>query len=171
MRAALIATTLALAACGQQAPPGADTAPAADTAPPQVQAAATAAVNNCPATASTQWSAGGDTFTIDAAAAGENCASATVTIAIHDAHGASIQAASYEASTMTPLSGAESVDDMSRMLREWITPAGASMDSTGDLAAWAAGAPTPSDAGVAYTPASGVTRAAYEALRRADAPM
>jgi hypothetical protein len=60
---------------------------------------------------------------------------------------------------------------MNRMLSEWITPAGASMDSAGDLVDWHEGAPAPSDEGASFTPATRITRDIYERLRAADAPM
>lgn len=157
---------LTLAACSP---------PAADTSPPPSSSAVpvtTAAVNGCPAQASSTWNARATAaFTITAAANGPSCAEAQATITIADANGAVVHTATLAPSGTQALAGAESVPDMERMLREWITPAGASMDSTGDLAAWAAGAPEPSDAQVPFHPAAGVTRSIYEALRAADAPM
>ena len=60
---------------------------------------------------------------------------------------------------------------MGRRLAEWITPAGASMDSTGDLPAWQAGAAGPESDVAPFTPGAGATREIYEALRATDAPM
>ncbi|MFT3729209.1 MAG: hypothetical protein QM759_15410 [Terricaulis sp.] len=167
MRSLGFVTALALVACSQPAP-GAPAAPPPQAATAPVQ---TAATNLCPATASTPWSAGAATFTITAAAAGPFCANSAVTITIADAARTVVHTQTYVASSMTPLADATSVDDMSRMLREWITPAGASKDSTGDLAPWAADAPTPIDAEVPFTPTPGIGRAEYTALRAADAPM
>ena len=170
MRTLMMVVAVALvAACGQ-APGNAATGPAPTAE--QAQASAPAApANNCPATASSQWSAGSAVFTIEAASSGANCAEATASITIRDAAGAVVHTGSYPAGELIQLTGAESTDDMQRRLREWITPAGASMDSTGDLAEWVAGAPQPSYAEVPFQPSEGVTRPIYEALRAADAPM
>lgn len=172
MRTILMAAALlTLAACS---PPAANTSQTASMSAADAEPAATEAiaVNGCPAQASSTWSAGAvATFTITASASGAGCADAQATISIADAGGVVVHTATLAASATQALAGAESVPDMERMLREWITPAGASRDSTGDLAPWPAGAPEPSDAEVPFHPAAGVTRSIYEALRAADAPM
>lgn len=169
MRIVAIAMALAVAACGQ---PTSATSSAAVTPAAQPRAiSAPAAANNCPATATSSWSAGGVAFNIEATAAGATCADATAIITIRDANGAVIHTATYASSGVPPLAEAESLADMQRRLGEWITPAGAAMDSTGDLAAWAADAPRPIDADVPFLPSEGVTRPIYEALRAADGPM
>jgi len=166
MRLTIIAAMLALSACGQQATP-----PKAPPPPAQTQASTTAPANNCAVTVTTQWSTGAAAFTIEATTSGPSCAEATAAIAIRDAQGATIHTASYDAAEITPLSGCDTVSDMQRCLSEWITPAGASMDSTGDLTPWAVGAGEPVNAEVPFHPSEGVNREIYEALRTADAPM
>lgn len=167
MRSAIIAASLALAACSPSAP----STPAASAPPVAEQASAPQAPNNCPASASFPWSAGSAAFTIEASTTGESCASAQATITIRDGSGGVVHTEIVPVTQTQALAGAESVADMERMLREWITPAGASKDSTGDLAVWAAGAPEPIDAEVPFHPQAGITRDTYETLRRADAPM
>ena len=171
MRAVLIAA-LALAACSQAAPPPAtSTTPPLGTSLPGPPQAAAAAVNNCPASATSHWDGGGAKFDIEETATGTECANATLDIVIRNASGGEAHTGSYPASSMQSFAGPESVADMNRMLSEWITPAGAAMDSTGDLAPWAAGAAAPSNENMPFTPAAGMTRELYESMRTADLPM
>jgi hypothetical protein len=90
---------------------------------------------------------------------------------IRDSHGALEQSFSLGAVDTQVLSGAESAQDMQRRLGEWITPAGAAADSTGDLPAWETGAEAPASDGGPFAPTLGMGRAEYEALRAEDAPM
>jgi len=69
------------------------------------------------------------------------------------------------------LAGAESVEDMQRRLNEWITPAGAARDSTGDLPVWEANATQPMSGEFPFYVEEGVNRERYETLRAQDAPM
>lgn len=154
MRAALVAMAGLLAACS---PP----AEVADVEP-----------NNCAAQASSIWSAGEDqTFLIEATSSGESCADAQATLTIRDPAGAIVHVAVVDVADTQVLAGADTVADMGRRLGEWITPAGASMDSVGDLAAWQPGAAEPSFAEVPFHPAPNVTREIYEALRAGDGAM
>lgn len=164
MRTVLMVTTIwALCAC---TPAPSNTAPPAATA--AAAPAAAEAANGCPARATSTWNGGGaDTYSIEASAQGATCAEAQATLIIRDAHGALEQSFSLGAADTLVLAGAESVQDMQRRLTEWITPAGASADSTGDLPEWAAGAEGPSP----FTPTLGMGRAEYQALRAQDAPM
>lgn len=156
MRMMLLAIVGVLAACS---PPAVET--------PEVEAA-----NNCPARAASIWDGAPDVvFGIDASVEGVTCTDANATITIRDANGAVAYTETVPVAMTQALAGAESVDDMGRRLAEWITPAGASMDSVGDLAAWAPGAAEPVDAEVPFHPEARVTREVYEALRAGDAPM
>ncbi|MEQ1492053.1 MAG: hypothetical protein ABL932_16035 [Terricaulis sp.] len=144
---------------------------AACTPPAQEAHNSAAVVNNCPASATTLWSAGGgQTFSIEAHTEGPSCIEARATITIGNESGV-VLTETYDAANIQALAGAGSADDMGRRLAEWITPAGASMDSVGDLEAWEAGAPEPSYAEVPFHPAPRVTREIYEALRAGNAPM
>jgi hypothetical protein len=155
MRAALIASLAVLAACTQEA------------APPAGETQTAEAVNNCPAQASAAW----DAFTIEAVATGADCAQAQATLTIRNANGGVAYTQTYPTSQVMVLVGAESPADMERMLREWVSPPGAAKDSTGDLPVWEANAEQPVSGEFPFYPEEGVDRAAYEALRRGDAPM
>lgn len=165
MRAMLAAIFVSvLAAC---APPAPEHSEQATTAPEGAVAA-----NGCAAQVSSMWAASAQqSFFVEAVTTGEICAESWATITIRDESGAVAHVSNYAVSSIRTLAGAESIEDMQRRLGEWITPAGASMDSTGDLAAWAEGAAAPSFADVPFQPAQGVTRAQYETLRAADEPM
>jgi len=165
----MVATALALCAC-TPAPSSTSAAPSAATTVASTTPAPEA--NGCPARATSTWDpGGGNTYSIEASSAGANCAEARATMVIRDAHGALEQSFSLGAADTQVLGGAESVQDMQRRLGEWITPAGASADSTGDLPAWETGAQTPASGGVPFTPTLGMGRAEYQALRAQDAPM
>lgn len=152
MRSAIIAfSALALAACNQQA-----SAPSAE-AP---------AENGCPATASGTW----ESLQVEARSQGADCASAEATITIRSGE-ATLWTETYPVSQVMVLAGPESIEDMQRRLNEWITPAGAARNSTGDLPEWAAGEQNPMSGEFPFYTEEGVDRAAYEALRRRDAPM
>lgn len=155
MRIVLIAALAVLAACTQEAagPPG--------------EAQTAEAANNCPAQASASW----DAFTIEAVARGGHCAQAQATLTIRNANGDLAYAETYEVAQVMVLAGAESPADIERMLREWVSPPGAAKDSTGDLPVWEAGAEQPMSGEFPFYPEEGMDRAAYEALRRSDAPM
>jgi len=84
---------------------------------------------------------------------------------------ATLYTETFEAGHVMVLAGAQSVDDMRRRLNEWINPPGAARDSTGDLAEWAANAEAPMQGEFPFYPEDALTRAAYAALRAADAPM
>lgn len=160
MRAILALMALALTACS---PPA--SAPEA-ALEPEVEAA-----NNCPASASSQWQSGAHIIAIEAAAGGESCAVAHATLTFRDAEGATLYEETFEAQHVMVLAGAESVDDMRRLLGEWISPPGAARDSTGDLAEWPANAEAPMQGEFPFYPEDDMTRAAYSTLRAADAPM
>jgi hypothetical protein len=165
MRLMLIAAVLALTACNPSPNGGAEPAPA------EAQTAQADGTNNCPATASAPWNAGGQTITIDASAVGVDCANAQATILFRTAAGAELYVETFEVSQVMVLAGAESRADMERMLREWIMPPGAAADSTGDLPEWPTNATLPGDSEFPFHPEQGVDRAAYAALRTADQPM
>ena len=157
MRAMLAAILMSvLAAC---------TPPATEQTEQATAPEGAVAANGCAAQVSAMWAASAQrSFIVEAVTTGETCADSWATITIRDESGAVTHVSNYAASSIRTLSGAESIEDMQRRLGEWITPAGASMDSTGDLAAWAEGA-------APFQPAQGITRAQYETLRAADAPM
>lgn len=159
MRIFLIAGMLALAACTQETAES----PATEAA----QTAEAAGPNNCPAQASHDW--GG--YAVTAIANGADCAQAQAVLTITTPGGDVGFTHTYPVAQVMVLRGAESPADMERMLREWIVPPGAAKDSTGDLPVWAANAEQPVSGEFPFYPEEGVDRAAYEALRRSDAPM
>ncbi|GAM98032.1 hypothetical protein U91I_01662 [alpha proteobacterium U9-1i] len=163
MRLFLVGAALALAACNPSAQPGAEA--------PVAEVANVSGPNNCPATASTQWRAGGQTITIDASAQGADCASAQASLVFRGANGAELYAETFEVSQVMVLAAPDSVDDLQRRLNEWISPPGAARDSTDDLPVWEANAQSPVSGEFPFYPEEGLDRAAYTALRAADAPM
>ncbi len=163
MRALIVSSLVALGACGP--------APADPQAPTQ-QAAAPEAENLCPASAATVWTGeGGATFALEAAARGGDCARATATLTVRGPSGDVVLRETFPAAQVMTLAGAESVTDMERRLAEWISPPGATFDSTGDLPTWAQGAVQPINEEFPFYPEEGFGRAAYEALRARDAAM
>jgi predicted small secreted protein len=163
MRVLLMAAALTLAACnpstgGDAQAPGAATTEA-DGA------------NGCAATESAPWNAGSETLTVEAVSAGADCANAEATITLRRAEGAAMYSQTLPASQIMTLAGAESAADMQRRLQEWVSPPGAAMDSTGDLPEWTANAANPGESESVFHPYGGMDRAAYAALRAADAPM
>jgi hypothetical protein len=157
MRAFIIAGVLALAAC--------DPAPQSEApAPQQTVAEASGA---CGTSASSTWSG----LNIEAVSAGDDCGHANATITIRDASGASLHSAAYPTDQVMVLAGAGSVDELQRMLSEWITPAGAMKDSTADLPDWLQGQDQPADGEFPFFVEEGMDRASYNALRQRDAPL
>jgi hypothetical protein len=159
MRGLLIMGLLLAAACTPDAPQAASV---------QKEEAEDSDANNCPASATSTWQG----FAIEAASSGLSCAQAHATLTIRNVDGSVGYSETMETQHILTLAGAESAADMERRLREWITPPGAAMDSAGDLPPWKAGAEHPGGGeDSAFYPERGRDRAAYEALRRADAPM
>jgi hypothetical protein len=156
MRIFVFVTALALAGC-QPAP---DAIVQAET------------VNACPASATSNWTAAaGVVFSVEAAVVGADCTGATATFSVRDASGAAVLTEAYPVNEVMTLAGAESVADMERRLGEWIIPAGAMADSTGDLPEWRQGEARPMSGEFPFYPDEGVDRTAYEALRARDATM
>lgn len=148
------ASVLALVACGQQA------------AEQKAAEAPVVAENGCPATASGTW----QSLQVEAAANGATCADAQVTLTIRNGE-QTLWTDVHIASQVMVLAGAESVEDLQRRLNEWVSPPGASRNSTGDLPVWVANAPQPISGEFPFYPEEGVTRATYESIRGRDAPM
>lgn len=151
MRTILFVTAaLSLAACeGAQSPAAEDTA-----------------ANGCAATASSSW----QSLQVEASASGADCEQAEARITITNG-GQQVWSETYPAAQVMVLAGAADTEDMQRRLTEWIAPAGAASDSTGDLPAWPANAETPMSGEFPFYAEEGIERAAYEALRSRDAPM
>ena len=157
MRAFAVIGVLALTACG----PGAEQ-------PGQTRETA----NGCPAAAASSWTADdGAVFTIEASAIGADCAQANAAFSIQNAAGETVWSEAYPVSEVMTLAGAESVEDMQRRLGEWINPAGAGPDSTGDLPEWAQGEDTPMSGEFPFYVEDGLSRSAFEALRARDVAM
>lgn len=159
MRLFVIGAALVLAACN----------PSAEA--PVAEVAEASGPNNCPATATTQWHAGDQAITIDASVQGVDCASAQASLVFRGANGAELYAETFEVSQVMVLAAPESVDDLQRRLNEWISPPGAAPNSTDDLPVWEANAQTPVSGEFPFYPEEGMDRAAYTALRAAEAPM
>lgn len=160
MRVLLTAlSALTLTACNQSAGK-------ADQPDPAIQDEQAAAENNCPATARSTW----ERLQIDASATGADCATAQATLTISNG-ATTLWSETYPAEHVMVLAGAASTEDMQRMLNEWVNPAGASLDSTGDLPEWPANADSPMSGEFPFYVEEGVQRAAYEGARRRDAPM
>lgn len=157
MRSALIVALMLAAACAQEAQMPAEEALTAEATGP----------NNCPAQASNDWGS----YAITAVASGADCASAQAVLTIRTPAGDVGYTETYPVSQVMVLAGAESPADLERMLNEWVNPPGAAADSTGDLPVWTANAEYPVSGEFPFYPAEGTDRAAYEAIRRGDAPM
>lgn len=181
MRAFVILAALTVAACSPPAQQSADPptgqstgAAGANTNAGQSagQAADAAAPANCNATAPSTWAAGSETITVEASSTGADCAGAEASITLRraDGGGGAMYAQTFPANQIRTLAGAESVADMERRLQEWVSP-NAALNSTGDLPEWAANAATPGEGASPFNPYGGMDRAAYAALRAADAPM
>lgn len=163
MRTIAFVAALAVASCTPPAEKNADQ--------PAGQSIDAAGPNNCVATASAPWAAGGETLTVDASSTGADCASAEARITFRRADGGTMYEQAFPASQIMTLAGADSVADMQRRLNEWVSPPGAAPDSTGDLPEWAADAENPGGSEFPFRPYGGMDRAAYAALRARDAPM
>jgi|CXWL01.1.fsa_nt_gi hypothetical protein len=157
MRAFTVMGVLALAACD----------PSAEQ-PGQTREAA----NGCPAAAASSWTADdGVVFIIGASAIGADCAQANAALSIQNAAGETVLNEAYPVDEVMTLAGAESVEDMQRRLAEWINPAGAGPDSTGDLPEWVQGEDNPMSGEFPFYVEAGMGRAGFEALRARDLAM
>ncbi len=179
MRTFVVIAALAVAACTPPAEQSADqpAGQSTDAAGPNKsadqsagQSTNAAGPQNCDATAPSTWTAGSETITVEGSSAGANCSSAEATITLRRGDGGAMYSQVFTASQIRVLAGAESVSDMERRLQEWVSPSGA-LDSTGDLPEWAANAAAPGESESPFRPYGGMDRAAYAALRAADAPM
>ena len=162
MRTFMVLAALAVAACTPPAQKSADQ--------PAGQSTDAVGPNNCDATAPSTWAAGSETITVEASSAGADCASAEATITLRRADAGAMYSQVFPANQIRVLAGADSAADMERRLQEWVSPS-AALDSTGDLPEWAANAAIPGESESPFHPYGGMDRAAYAALRAADAPM
>jgi hypothetical protein len=158
MRLIIVASALALAACNPAQETSETTMPA-QSLPPLAGACATSA--------SSAW----NELSVIAESGGDDCAAATARITIRNAAGDILFTQDNPSNQVMTLVGAESVEDMQRRLGEWITPAGAMMDSASDLPEWADGDDQPMSGEFPFYIDHGVDRAAYTALRQRDAPL
>ena len=179
MRMFVVVAALAVAACTQPAEQSADQPAGQSTAAaglnksadqPAGQSTNTAGPENCDATAPSTWTVGSETITVEGSSAGANCASAEATITLRRADGGAMYSQVFTANQIRVLAGADSVVDMERRLQEWVSPS-ATLNSTGDLPEWAANAAVPGASESPFHPYGSMDRAAYAALRAADAPM
>ncbi len=181
MRAFVVAAALAVAACTPPTEQSADQPADQSTAAvvpnksadqPAGQSTAAAGPQNCDATAPSTWVAGSETITVEASSVGADCANAEATITLRraDGGGGAMYSQVFPANQIRVLAGANTVADMERRLQEWVSPS-AALDSTGDLPEWAANAAVPGESESPFHPYGGMDRAAYDALRAADAPM
>jgi len=163
MRSFVVVAALAVVACTPPAEKSADQ--------PAGQSTAAAGPNDCDATASSPWTAGSETITVEASSSGADCASAEARITFRRADGGTMYEQAFPASQIMTLAGADSVADMERRLNEWVSPPGTAPDSTSDLPEWAANADNPGESASPFRPYGGMDRAAYAALRARDTPM
>jgi hypothetical protein len=181
MRTFVVVAALAVAACTPPAEQSADqpagqstdaVGPTKSADQPAGQSTDAVAPNNCNATAPSTWPAGSETITIEGSSVGADCASAEATITLRraDGGGGAMYSQVFAANQIRVLAGANTVADMERRLQEWVSPS-AALDSTGDLPEWTANAAIPGESESPFRPYGGMDRAAYAALRAADAPM
>ncbi len=179
MRTFVVVAALAVAACTPPAEQSADqpagqstdaAGPNKSADQPAGQSTNAAAPDNCNANAPSTWAAGSETITVEASSAGADCASAEASITLRRGDGGAMYSQVFPANQIRVLAGADSVADMERRLQEWVSPS-AALDSTGDLPEWAANAAIPGESESPFHPYGGMDRAAYTALRAADAPM
>ena len=179
MRTFVVVAALAVAACTPPAEQSADqpAGQATDAAGPNKsadqpagQSTSAAVPENCDATAPSTWTAGSETITVEASSAGADCASAEASITLRRGDGGAMYSQVFPANQIRVLTGADSVADMERRLQDWVSPS-AALDSTGDLPEWGANAAIPGESEAPFHPYGGMDRAAFTALRAADAPM
>lgn len=156
--AILVAAALALMACDDRV----------SLAP----APAAATVGACEARATAPWRPlRGVELRALAETAGVACAGATATLTVTDASGRRLYMETLPVGQVMTLAAAEDSRAMQVALSQWIDQTQSSLRTTSELPVWIAGADQPTLGEFPFYPEAGVSRDAYTALRRRDAPL
>lgn len=171
-RLALIASTLALAACQPAATPTTD-APA--TPPAETAEATPAGAEGCATNVERPWGPIGPSdhpsYRVKAWTSGPGCDAAVVTLAIYARDGYPIYAWAGTTQYLFALNAAKTPAEMQTALNEWIGPDNLPPDMTGTLPPWEETEGQPKRAEFPFMPNAGMDQANYDDLRKQNLHM
>lgn len=133
-------------------------------------AAATASAKDCSGIAGTGWPAMKG-YTIGAIAGGPDCGKAVALIVIRDAEGNAVWHESYVAEQVMVLAGAQTSEELTKALTEWIDTSNQQFKTTADLPEWAEGADSPVSGEFPFYPEEGIDREMWGKIRAAKTPV
>jgi hypothetical protein len=135
------------------------------------QAAPTNTPSRCTTFAATPWAAGPNPrVRIEAFSDGPSCAKAVAVIVVRDVLGSVLYSDSYQTQFVLPLSEARSRTQLQAALQNWMTGVnGASLKN--NLPDWVRGATAPIEKEFGFSPAEGITRDDYLAIKSGRAPL
>lgn len=125
----------------------------------------------CATYVATPWT-GGPTprFKVEAFSDGPTCAKAVAVIVVRDASGTVLYSDSHKTEFVSPLSDAQTRAQLQTALQRWIGGvSGANLRA--NLPNWNLGAAGPVDTEFGFTPAEGMTREEYLAIKAGRAPL
>lgn len=125
----------------------------------------------CDARATSQWTAGEATYSIEATTQGPDCARAVATIVIRDSSGVPAFAEVHLAGQLMTLASVADTAAMQTALAEWINPNGGGFQNSSELPDWIANAPTPINGEFPFYVADGIDRDTYVSIRSRNVPM
>lgn len=124
----------------------------------------------CDARGVSAWAAGEDTFSVEAATVGPDCARAVATLVIRNSSGEPIYADVHLTSEVMTLAGAADPVAMQTALTEWVDASDPAFADTSALPDWPANADAPTSGEFPFYP-EGYTRESWLALRAARDPV
>jgi hypothetical protein len=127
--------------------------------------------SRCTTFAATPW-VGGPTprLNIEAFSDGPSCAKAVAVFVVRDASGAVLYSDSYQTRFVLPLSEARTRAHMQTALQRWMVGL-SSANQNANLPNWLSGASAPVDREFGFTPAEGITRSDYLAVKSGSVPL
>jgi hypothetical protein len=125
----------------------------------------------CTTFASAPWTAGpSPRLKIEAFSDGPSCAKAVAVFVVRDAAGTVLYSDSHQTRFVLPLSEARTRAQLQTALQRWMVGI-SSTNQKNSLPDWPRGAATPVDTEFGFTPAEGITREDYLAVKSGRAPL
>lgn len=132
--------------------------------------AAKPAAADCTVGVDSRWERAGAAFAINATAIGPTCGSAALLLTIRGTDGTIRHLDAFDTTALFGFEAATDPAGMRTALVDWLSPTRLENRTTGTLAPWPPGAPTPEGEFV-FIPDQWVDRGLYEELRAQDLPL
>ncbi len=128
--------------------------------------------SSCIANADARWTRpGAPVFTATASTQGPDCAHAVATLILRDPDGVTLYTEAMRTDQLAALEQAHDAAAMQVALAGWLAQINPTLNTTGDLPAWAPDANSPQTGEFPFIPAEGIDRTMYATLRTHPVPL